>query len=142
MKELKQICQVLLFLSERDDWVPRSVIENNLIDIAPKAIRDSLRQLVIKQKIQKQKRTGELSEYKYIDALVKPSPRPRTVKCKSPVSRAIIAKAPHVVSNFFRFSEQKINLLERLKNKVSDTDRDLIIGMINDYSQTIKRIRK
>jgi hypothetical protein len=135
MKAMKQICQVLLFVSEHDGWITSKEICEGM-NFNYDQIKAALRQLVIKQKLQRRTNKDGLNTYCYIDESIEPSPRPAHVKCSSPVAKLMEARQP-VLSNFSRFAQKKIDVLERVINKVSVDDRDFIIGMINDYKSVM-----
>ncbi len=139
MKNMRQICRILLWVAEQPKPVDIYQVMEAL-DLAYDQAKASIRQLVVKQKLIRHDGNGGRNLYEYNEAY-EPPDRPKIVRCQSPVAKALERRAPVSFASAFKFADKKINLLRRLQDRCAENDADLIEGIIRDYESVYVRKR-
>jgi len=135
-KSMRIICRVLLVFADHGPMTVKEAM-SHLPDLNESQVSAAAVQLAVKQKLHKKYANGKQTVplvYEYNEEF-KPPARTNYGKSQSPVSRAANSKGRVRQQTFYRFRDKKIALIERLIAKCGGMDKDLLIGILNDYRQ-------
>jgi len=132
---MRIVCRVLLVLGDHGT-MDADQVHYYLPDLNVDQITSALTQLCIKQKIERVGKHGHMTrtKYKYNEEYTPPG-RPKIVRCRSPISKAHESKGRLSVqaAHFRLHRERKLSTLQSLLPRVGPDERDVLIGIMNDY---------
>lgn len=141
-------CRVLIAVADSDRPLTNYEI-SEFTGLTQKQVEIALVELLKKQKVYRANENtsrGQGFTYAY-NTEWEPSERPRVVKSRTPHAKLHektrnkqkIEARSGVYGFGGRFRGKKIEVLKRLLNKVGPDDRDVLIGIIADYGETITK---
>lgn len=151
--DLQNSCRVLVSLWDDGPGTNSDLSERTGLTVAQ--VTSAVQWLCRKRKVErKEKVTSDAGGYPYVfEALEEPVPqnRPRVVRAKSREARRyeseiyrrvgkaskqrrVLDKVPtDPLPDYVRWRDRKLALLRRLAESASADDRDILVGIINDY---------